>query len=86
MRNDLTQKRLLTYRHAAELLGVSERTVWTWCRAGTLTPIRFGPVRVRRQQLADGTIREIKHGGTVRIDRNEIESIINTQKGRNNNG
>jgi len=34
--------RLLTYRQAAEVLGVSERTIWTLVDQGTLPAVRFG--------------------------------------------
>jgi excisionase family DNA binding protein len=34
--------RLLTYRQAAEVLGVSERSIWTLVDQGTLPAVRFG--------------------------------------------
>jgi excisionase family DNA binding protein len=34
--------RLLTYRQAAKVLGVTERTVWSLVNAGTLPAVRFG--------------------------------------------
>jgi len=33
---------LLTYREAANVLGVTPRTVWTLVQAGTLPAVRFG--------------------------------------------
>jgi excisionase family DNA binding protein len=33
---------LLTYRQAAEILGVSERSIWTLVDKGMLTAVRFG--------------------------------------------
>jgi excisionase family DNA binding protein len=34
--------RLLTYRQAAEVLGVSERSIWTLVDKGNLAAVRFG--------------------------------------------
>ena len=34
--------RLLTYRQAAEVLGVSDRSIWTLVDQGTLPAVRFG--------------------------------------------
>jgi len=33
---------LLTYREAAKVLGVTERTIWTLVNAGSLPAVRFG--------------------------------------------
>lgn len=33
---------LLTYRQAAEVLGVSERSIWTLVDQGTVPAVRFG--------------------------------------------
>ena len=33
---------LLTYRQAAEVLGVSERSIWTLVDQGSLPAVRFG--------------------------------------------
>lgn len=35
-------ERLLTYKQAGELLGVTERTVWTLVSDGELPAVRFG--------------------------------------------
>ncbi len=38
----LTVERLLTYREAGKLLGVTDRTVWQLVRDGHLPAVRFG--------------------------------------------
>lgn len=35
-------ERLLTYKQAGQLLGVTDRTVWTLVNAGELPAVRFG--------------------------------------------
>lgn len=35
-------ERLLTYKQAGELLGVTERTIWTLVADGELPAVRFG--------------------------------------------
>lgn len=35
-------KRLLTYREAAQVLGVSERSIYAWISSGAVTPTRIG--------------------------------------------
>jgi len=35
-------ERLLTYREAGKLLGVTERTIWTLVDQGSLPAVRFG--------------------------------------------
>lgn len=37
---------LLTYREAAKILGVSDRTIWSLVDRGELTAVRFGSVRI----------------------------------------
>jgi excisionase family DNA binding protein len=37
-----TVQRLLTYKQAGELLGVTERTIWTLVDRGELPAVRFG--------------------------------------------
>lgn len=46
--------RLYSVPHAADILGVSERVVWTLIREGKLSRVRFGPqtTRVRDDELA----------------------------------
>ena len=45
-------ERLLTYRQAGELLGVTERTVWTLVDQGQLPSVRFGrSVRIEPADL-----------------------------------
>ena len=39
-RTDFTP--LLTYREAAKVLGVTERTIWTFVNDGRLPAVRFG--------------------------------------------
>lgn len=40
-------EKLLTYKHMADALGVSERTVWTWVRDGHIRTVPLGPKCVR---------------------------------------
>ena len=43
---------LLTYRQAAEILGVTERTIWTLVDQGKLPAVRFGrSVRIDPEDL-----------------------------------
>ena len=45
---------LLSYRQAAALLGVSERTIWSVAQAGEIPTIRIGRcVRFRRAAVID---------------------------------
>ena len=37
-----SMEKLLTYRDAAKLLGVTERTIWTLVNRGDLPAVRFG--------------------------------------------
>lgn len=41
-RNPNNLERLLTYREAGKLLGVTERTLWTLVDQGALPAVRFG--------------------------------------------
>lgn len=41
-RNPTPIDRLLTYREASEVLGVSERCLWTMVDQGALRAVRFG--------------------------------------------
>ncbi len=51
------QPELLTSRHAAELCGISERTLWSWSRSGLApAPVKIGcglrpMVRFRRADI-----------------------------------
>ncbi len=46
--------RLLTYREAAEILGVVDRTIYNLVRRGVLPAVRFGGnVRIDPRDLAD---------------------------------
>lgn len=58
---------LLTYRQAAELLGVSDRTVWAMVNRGELPAVRFSGriVRIDRRDL-DAFIERAKDQGTQR--------------------
>ena len=71
--------RLMTYKQAAELLQVSDRTVFTLVKTGRLRAVRFGLVK-RRKVHRNGQEIEIEHGGTVRIDRRDLESFIEQAK------
>lgn len=71
--------RLITYKQAAELLQVSDRTVFTLVKTGRLRAVRFGPVK-RRKVRRNGQEIEIEHGGTVRIDRRDLEAFIEQAK------
>lgn len=54
---------LLTYREAARVLGVTERTVWTLVNSGMLPSVRFGrSVRIDPSDLRE-FIENAKHGG-----------------------
>lgn len=66
---------LLTYKQAAALLQVSERTVFALVKKGQLKAVRFGPLKQRRVRR-HGQVVEIEHGGTVRIDRRDLEEFI----------
>ena len=47
------EKELLSAEDVAEMIGVKERTVWRWCREGTLPCLKVGGKhwRVRREEL-----------------------------------
>ncbi len=51
--SNLLDAPFLTVREAAELLGVSPRTVYGWIRDGRIPSVRFGPklLRVPTEQL-----------------------------------
>ncbi|TVQ32988.1 MAG: DNA-binding protein [Phycisphaeraceae bacterium] len=52
---------LLTYREAAKVLGVTERTIWSLVHAGRLPAVRFGRnVRIDPADLR-GFIENAKH-------------------------
>jgi len=54
---------LLTYREAAKVLGVTERTVWTLVDGGVLPAVRFGrSVRIDPADLR-AFIERAKRGG-----------------------
>lgn len=54
---------LLTYRQAAKVLGVTDRTVWTLVNDGTLPAVRFGrSVRIDPADLRT-FIERAKDGG-----------------------
>lgn len=60
---------LLTYREAANVLGVTPRTVWSLVQAGTLPAVRFGrtvridPTDLRRFiDRAKRDAQEVGHG------------------------
>ena len=72
---------LLTYKQTAAHLGVSERTVWQMVKDGRLKAVRFSEPKIRRQRQRDGTIKEILHAGSVRIDRRDIDEFIERAKG-----
>jgi excisionase family DNA binding protein len=56
---------LLTYRKAAKVLGVTDRTVWTLVNDGTLPAVRFGrSVRIDPADLR-AFIDRAKRGGTA---------------------
>ena len=60
-RTDFTP--LLTYREAAKILGVTERTVWTLVDGGLLPAVRFGrSVRIDPADLR-GFIENAKRTG-----------------------
>jgi len=42
MMRQVSEARLLTYREAGKILGVSERTVWQLVHDGKLPAVRFG--------------------------------------------
>lgn len=45
---------LLTYKQAAKLLNVSDRTVWSWVHEGLLAAVRIGrTVRIDRSDLEE---------------------------------
>ena len=71
---------LLTYKQVAELLQVSDRTVFTLVKTGRLRAVRFGPVK-RRKVRRNGREIEVEHGGTVRIDRRDLDAFIQQAKG-----
>lgn len=55
--------RLLTYREAGEILGVTERTIWTFVNRGELPAVRFGrSVRIDPVDLRE-FIERSKNGG-----------------------
>lgn len=55
---------LLTYRQAAKVLGVTERTVWSLVNVGTLPAVRFGrSLRIDPVDLR-AFIERAKRGGT----------------------
>ncbi len=57
-------KQLLTYREAAEILGVAKRTVWTLVQTGAVPAVRFGrSVRIDPQDLARFISAAKKGGG-----------------------
>ena len=46
------ERRLLTYRKVAGVLGVSDRTIWQLVKDGELAVVRFrGTVRIDRRDL-----------------------------------
>ncbi|MFG0328577.1 MAG: helix-turn-helix domain-containing protein [Phycisphaerales bacterium] len=60
--------RLVTYQQAADLLQVSDRTVWTLVDRGEIRAVRFGrAVRIDVRDL-DDFIRRSKQGEGVRHD------------------
>ncbi|HMN96930.1 MAG TPA: helix-turn-helix domain-containing protein [Phycisphaerales bacterium] len=55
---------LLTYREAAKVLGVTERTVWTLVAGGVLPAVRFGrSVRIDPADLRAFIERSKRRGG-----------------------
>ena len=61
-----TVEPLLTYRQAAKVLGVTERTIWTLVDHGALPVVRFGrSVRIDPSDLR-GFIERAKGNGTGR--------------------
>jgi excisionase family DNA binding protein len=60
-----TVEALLTYRQAAKVLGVTERTIWTLVDRGALPVVRFGrSVRIDPADLR-AFIERAKHGGAA---------------------
>lgn len=56
---------LLTYKQAAAVLGVTERTIWTLVNRGSLPVVRFGrSVRIDPVDLR-GFIERSKQGGAA---------------------
>ena len=62
------------------MLHVSGRTVFTLVKTGRLRAVRFGPVK-RRKVRRNGREIEVEHGGTVRIDRRDLDAFIQQAKG-----
>ncbi len=59
---------LLTYPQASEILGITERTLWTLVKAGKLKAVRFGrSVRIDPSDL-EQFIEDAKHEGGVRCE------------------
>lgn len=55
---------LLTYRQAAKVLGITERTIWSLVNEGMLPAVRFGrSVRIDPADLR-AFIERAKRGGT----------------------
>jgi len=62
-----TVEALLTYRQAAKVLGVTERTIWTLVDRCAVRVVRFGrSVRIDPADLR-GFIERAKQGGAERV-------------------
>lgn len=57
-----TTVELLNVREVAEILGVSQRTVWRWVDQGRLRTVRVGPKLVRFRRVDLDAITRSKNG------------------------
>lgn len=67
---DQDRRLLLSYREAADSLGICERSVWQLVKDGELRSVRFGrsvriPVKELNQLIADRSQAVSKNGGAV---------------------
>jgi len=61
----------VTTSEAAELVGVSEATIWKWKERGYLAPVRENakPLRFREQDVIEADYRRRPSGWHVTLDR-----------------
>ncbi len=73
---DATDTHTLTVAQAAEALGVSERTVWRYLKAGRLDGITVGPVGGQRTLVAAAGIDALRTTRTVDAETAELRAHL----------